>query len=327
MSKGNVIDSLAIVIPVYNEDAVIEVLFDELRSFKKSVAYDVRVIFVDDNSSDESSRILRETAEAEPWFSYLRLSRRSGSHLAIIAGLSYCNSDCAVFLAADLQDPISLVPEMIDLCSQGNDIVWGNRDGRDGQSWFEHYSSFLFYKMMQRLTYLENIPFQASFALLSRRAYSSLVANVGKRVSLIVEIPSLGFKTANVLFRKPTRKGGVSKWSTGRKILALADAVVASSYMPLRLMTYIGFVVSFLGLLYAAMLIALFFSGYIQVQGWASLIIVILILGGLQISMMGVIGEYLWRVSENTHNRALFLVEESVNIEDKPSRKGPNGKI
>jgi dolichol-phosphate mannosyltransferase len=316
MTLNNVIRSAALVIPVYNESEGLTHLFTALKGFHSTLTdIELKVVFVDDHSDDNTQTILRSACLETDWFSFIRLSRRAGSHMAIIAGLKECLEDCAVFLAADLQDPLELVPHMIDLCRNGNDVVWGVRDGRDGQSWFEHYSSHLFYQAMKKLSNVGDLPFQASFALLSRRAYMNLVKNAGPRTSLIVEIPYLGYSIAQIPFKKPARKFGQSKWSLGRKLLALTDAVVSSSYMPLRFMIYSGTAISIIGFLYAIALIFLWSTSSVQVRGWTSTMIVLLILGGLQMLMIGIMGEYLWRSTENTRKRALFLIEDSANVE------------
>lgn len=321
MTRINAINSLALVIPVYNETEGLEYLFNALKAFRETLAgVSLRVMFVDDHSNDGTDLVLSRACQHTDWFSFIRLSRRAGSHMAIIAGLSHCKEDCAAFVAADLQDPLEIIPRMMELCRNGHDVVWGVRDGRDGQTRFEHYSSNLFYKAMRKLSNIGSLPFQASFALLSKRAYTKLACNAGPRASLIVEIPYLGFSVAEIPFRKPPRKFGQSKWTLGRKVLALADAVVSSSYMPLRLMTYGGTVVSLTGFVYAIALLLFWSTSTTQVKGWTSMMIVILILGGLQMLMLGVMGEYIWRTSESSRKRALFIVEDEANISKDPSR-------
>ncbi|MEM9332394.1 MAG: glycosyltransferase [Pseudomonadota bacterium] len=304
--------SLTLVIPVHNEEEVIPELLIALAEFKKTLPNSLSVFFVDDHSTDNTQAMLSEAASKTPWFSYFRLSRRSGSHIAVVAGLSKCETDCAVFIAADLQDPLELIPTMISEFQSGKDIVWGIREGRGELTWFQHNSSYYFHKVMRRVSGIENIPFQASFALMSRRSFEKLVDHAGPHVNLLIEVPALGFPVAHLSFEKRQRKKGVSKWSTRRKILALIDAVVASSFVPLRAMTYIGFCVSVLGFLYAFLLLTLALGGFVQVPGWASLVIIVLVIGGLQILMMGVTGEYIWRINENTQRRSLFLIEEEI---------------
>jgi dolichol-phosphate mannosyltransferase len=159
------------------------------------------------------------------------------------------------------------------------------------------------------------LPYRASFALLSRRVYTNLVSRCDTRPSLLVEIPRLGFAVTTLPFDKPSRKKGCSKWNLRRKLLALADALVASTYVPLRFMTYFGMLVSGLGFSYAIFLIVRWLAGVqATVEGWTSLMVAVVILSGIQMFMLGIIGEYLWRTKEGTRRDALFLLEDEANL-------------
>lgn len=313
----NKIQSLDLVVPLFNEEDGVADLVKALLALKKQLAKSkitLGVIFVDDHSSDKTPALLRNVCAQQKGFSFLRLSRRAGSHTAVVAGMQYCTSDCAAFVAADLQDPPSLLAEMIEECRRGHDVVWAARAKNDATGLIESAFSSLFHNLFQRLTGFGDLPSLASFALLSRRAYTNLVRNCRQRPSLIVEIPRLGYSVATVYFRRPVRKHGRSKWGLTRKLLAFADAIVSSSHKPLRAMTYTGLAVSVLGFAYAALLIVLWFGNNMEVHGWTSLMVVVLVIGGLQMLMLGVIGEYLWRAEEGTRRRALYLVEDSAGL-------------
>jgi dolichol-phosphate mannosyltransferase len=219
-----------------------------------------------------------------------------------------------VFLAADLQTPLALLPAMIDLCRQGRDVVWGSYESNEAQDRGERLTSRLFHAIMQRISSVGELPFQPGFAMLSRRAYTNLVRNSSQRASLIVEIPRLGYSTATLTYKKPRRFAGTSKWTLSRKLLAFVDAIVASSYLPLRVMAAIGMSVSLLGFGYAVLLVGMSLLGGGSPLGWRSLMVVVLILGGLQMLMLGIIGEYLWRVTETASRRALYLIEDSSGL-------------
>ena len=311
------IRSIAVIIPVYNESAALPDLFAALERMRPLLGdCAARVYFVDDHSSDDTPHLLREACERVAWFSYLRLSRRSGSHVAIVAGFGHCTEDCAAFLAADLQDPPDLLPQMIDLCRAGHDIVWATWITTQNRSLVEDAASRLFHEIMRKISETGQIPYRASFALLSRRAYCSLVRSCGQRPSLLMEIPRLGYDVATIAFDKPQRRKGRSNWSLSRKLLAFMDALVASSYLPIRAMSYLGIVVSLLGFLYAIVIITLRLLNLV-VEGWASLMVVVLVLGGLQMLMLGILGEYLWRTGENTGNRALYLIEDQAGLNER----------
>jgi dolichol-phosphate mannosyltransferase len=307
--------SLAIVVPVFNEEEGLPDLFAALEQFRATIPETlVNVYFVDDHSDDATQQLLREGCERVPWFSFQRLSKRSGSHVAIIAGLSKCREDCAAFIAADLQDPPALIPRMMAACAEGHDVVWATWSASHRASIFEETASKLFHELMRRISEQGQIPYRASFALLSRRAYGNLLAGCGSNPSLIVEIPRLGYNVATIEFDKARRLHGKSKWSMRRKFFAFADAVVASSYFPLRVMSYVGIATSIAGFLYAITLMTLRLFRVVQVEGWASMMVVTLVLGGVQMLMLGIIGEYLWRTKESARPRSLFLIEDSMDL-------------
>jgi dolichol-phosphate mannosyltransferase len=322
----NPIRSLAIVIPVFNEAEGIPALLSALREFRAGFDGPVRVIFVDDHSGDASPDMLRRACAGTDWFSYIRLSRRSGSHVAIIAGLAQATEGCAVFLSADLQDPPSLIPRMVALCGQGHDVVWAVQEGGESRRLDEALSA-VFHSLMRVISNVGELPFRCSFALLSRRAYRHLVENASAFPSLLVDIPRLGFAVGTVPFRKPPRAFGRSKWNLSHKIKLLFDSMVSASYLPLQAMIYVGLGISGLGFLYALFLIIrqLVSEQPMVVQGWTSLMVVVLVLGGTQMLMTGIIGQYLWRTSENARRQKLYLVEDSAGLGSAPAENAGEG--
>lgn len=310
------VKSIGVVVPVYNEAEGLPDLFAALERLKVTLAgVRLRVVFVDDHSDDQTPSLLRAGCADSDWLSFARLSRRSGSHVAIIAGLTQCDEDCAAFIAADLQDPPELIPQMIELCEKGNDIVWATWTSTDDRSVLEDLASRTFHNLLLNLSNVGQLPYRASFALLSRRAYKHLVNHCDTRPSLVVEIPRIGYSVATVPFSKPRRKTGKSKWNVRRKILAFADAIVASSFLPLRAMVYFGMLVSAVGFAYALFLIVRALTETPKVtEGWTSLMVVVLVLSGIQMLMLGIIGEYVWRTREGTRRDRLFLVEDGENL-------------
>lgn len=229
------VQSLAIVVPVYNEEGSLPPLFAALHDLRQSLSERrLRVVFVDDHSDDHSAALIRQACAENDWFSFVRLSQRSGSHIAVIAGFDQCAEDCAAFIAADLQDPPQLLPGMVDLCGQGYDVVWGARDNNDAHDTFNAAASTLFYLLARAMVRPYDLPRQATFVLLSRRAYRRLVYNCSQRPILHVNIAQLGYPAATVTFRKPTRQAGRTKWTFVRKVIALYDTIISSARFPRR---------------------------------------------------------------------------------------------
>lgn len=308
---------LSIVIPVFNEPESVGELTNRLKNLIASLPgnIDVEVVFVDDHSTDGTPKLLGDICTANPSFKFIRLSRNSGSHVAIIAGLSLCSGDSAVFLAADLQDPPELIAEMLAKWMDGDDVVWAVRDTREGVSAFSLFLSNLFYKIFNNFSSVSLPPTGVDFALLDRKVITGVINSAGSKPSLGGLIAWLGFKQSQISYVKRARKFGQSKWTLSKKLNAFADAFVGFSYVPMRLMTYLGFIISSLGFLYALIIIALRIISGKQIEGWASLMVVVLALGGIQMLILGILGEYLWRNLEESRKRPLFFIEDKKGFE------------
>lgn len=305
---------LSIVFPVFNEEESLQTLIERLNSFLSLFKGNYEVIFVDDHSIDKTPLILKAICEKYDNYSYLRLSKNSGSHVAIIAGLSRSTGDCSVFLASDLQDPPELIELMIEKWKDGNHIVWAVRESIKGISFTKHFLSKLFYKVINYSTSVKLAPTGADFALLDRKALNALLSSVGSNPSLGSLLASLGFKQIEIKYVKEARKYGKSNWSLSKKIHAFIDAIVGFSFLPMRIMSYFGFFMALLGFIYASVVILLKVISGKQIEGWASIMVVILIIGGIQMIMLGILGEYLWRNLEEARKKPIFFIEESSNI-------------
>lgn len=303
---------LSIVIPVFNEEAVIPALIERLQSFVARLTPLVtEIILVDDHSIDRSPELLKEVCAADPRFRYARLAKNSGSHVAILAGLARARGECAVFLAADLQDPPELILQMLDLWRAGHHVVWAVREARKGVSKLDVFLSNTFYRLLNLLGEVDLPPRGSDFALLDRKAVNALLESAGSDPSIGGEVARLGFSSAQITYTKEKRAAGGSKWTLKRKLKAFADAFVSFSYVPLRAMSYLGMIISLLGFAYAVLVIVLRLITRTPVQGWSSLIVVVLVMGGVQMMMLGVLGEYLWRTLEAARHRPIYFLEET----------------
>lgn len=303
---------LSIIIPVYNEEAVLPALWKRLCTLADRLTPLVtEIVLIDDHSFDRSPELLKEFCQKDPRFRYARLAKNSGSHVATLAGLAQSRGACAVFLAADLQDPPELILQMLDLWRAGNHVVWAVREERHGVSSIDLFLSNAFARLLNLLGEVNLPPRSADFALLDRKVIDALVQSAGNDPSIGGEIARLGFCSAQIPYTKERRAGGSTKWTLKKKLKAFADAFVSFSYAPLRAMSYLGMAFSFLGFAYALLVITLRLTTRTPVQGWASLIVVVLVLGGVQMMMLGVLGEYLWRTLEAARHRPTYFLEES----------------
>ena len=311
--------TLSVVIPVYNEGEGLHLLVKSLKATLGALDCTWELILVDDHSADNTPDVLRQICR-EPGFRFYRLARNSGSHVAILAGLEHSVGECALFMAADLQDPPELIPQLLDLWREGYDTIWAVRAGREGVSAAERGFSNLFYWLLSRFGESSLPPDGSDFAAIDRRVIQGLSQSAGANLSLFGEIAKLGFRQTEVRYVKKARAYGSTKWNVRKKLKAFADAFVSFSFAPIRLMSYIGIGLSILGFLYAIVTIGRALLGLAPVQGWASLMVVVLIIGGFQMVMLGVLGEYLWRTYDESRRQPRYLLEDSS--EEQPARRG-----
>lgn len=302
----------SIVMPVYfNEGSLTETM----TSIKKDVIacnpnLCCEIIFVDDGSGDGSLDELLRLRQMDPQIvKVIKLTRNFGQVNALLAGCSYASGKCVIAMSADGQDPAVLINEMLEAHFEEQfEIVACARQGRD-ESWYRILTSKLFYAVMRKLSFPNMPPGGFDFMLLGRRALDVLLRNQEAHQFFQGQVLWTGFKSKFIEYRRQNRKVGRSRWTFGKKLTLLIDGAMSYSFLPIRLMSGMGILVALLGFLYAAII----FVGRIvwghPVQGWAPLMIMILVMGGLQMLMLGVIGEYLWRTLAQVRNREPYIIE------------------
>jgi len=229
---------LSIVVPVYNEEQGLPSLLNRLGAMRRSLpGLSLEVVFVDDHSTDSSAGQLAKVCSENPEYRFIRLSSNRGSHVAIFAGLERCRGRCAVFLAADLQDPPELVPKMLNLWQQGFHTVWAVRDERRGISWLEKKLARTFYGLFNRLAQVSLPPQGSDFALIDHAVLDAVCQSAAASPFLMGEIAQAGFRQTTVGYVKEERRFGRTKWNLRKRLRLFADAFVAFSYSPLRAMS------------------------------------------------------------------------------------------
>jgi polyisoprenyl-phosphate glycosyltransferase len=306
---------LSVIIPAYCEGDGLRALADRLTAVLDRLPAPAEVILVDDHSTDHSTRVMREIAAKDARFQFVRLSRNSGSHMAILAGLEQARGECAVFMAADLQDPPELIPELLDRWRQGFKTVWAVRAKREGVPWIDRAFAKGFYWLLNRFGEVALPPDGADFALIDAAVVRALVESVGANPSIFAEIAKLGFSQTELAYTKTARQFGESKWGLRKKLKLFADTFVAFSYAPIRSMSYFGLTVAVLGFIYAMVVIVKHLVWGHPVEGWASIMVAVLIIGGVQMLMLGVLGEYLWRTLDEARRQPRYFIEESTQLD------------
>ena len=302
---------ISILIPAYNEEAVLPKLFTRLGDLaNNNKKYEFEFFFVNDGSRDGTLELIKDYASKDTRIAYLNLSRNFGKEIAMIAGLDHVTGDATVILDADLQDPPELVPEMISWWEKGYDDVYAKRSSRLGESFLKKASSKLFYTTLQSVT---RIPIQkdtGDFRLLDRRAVEALKQIRESQRYTKGYFSWIGFKKKEITYKRDSRAAGQTKWNYFSLINLAIEGIVSFSIAPLRIATFLGGIVAFATFVYLIFIVirTLFFGT--DLAGYPSTIAVILFLGGAQLLSLGIIGEYIGRIFNETKQRPLYLIEE-----------------
>ncbi len=303
--------------------SVISALFNEsenLATFRRRLCdvlekadVDAEILLVDDHSTDDSRQLARQWLTEDPRVTYLRLSRNCGSHAAFSAGLAHCTGDCAVLLAADLQDPPEVVPQLLAKWRKGHDVVWASREKREGESWATKLFAGAYHSLMRRFASPDMPAGGADFLLMDRKVIDAYNAIPEKNTSFLAMILWMGFRQTSIRYVKQARHAGRSKWMLSKKLKLFIDSFVSLSYAPIRLMSLLGLVMALCGFVYALVVIVGWFCGLVVAgAGFAALMTVLLVGQGIIMMMLGVLGEYLWRTFDEARGRPRYIIEELV---------------
>lgn len=303
---------ISVVFPAYNEQENLENLHKRVAAVADSLSkYSFEFIFVDDASKDRTPIVIQQLHQKDARVKTIRFSRNCGSHAALSAGLSHCRGDCAIVLAADLQDPPELIPLFIDHWQQGNKLVWGVREARLGEKKSTKFFSKLYYKLLNWMTNVKLPPSGADIFLADRAVIDAFKTVTEKHTSVFMTLAWIGFQQSEFYYVKEARVAGKTKWSLSKKIKLMLDSVLAFSDIPIRYMSILGFLVAFLGFLYAIYVLWCYLTGF-PAAGWSSLMVAILVVGGVQMMMLGVLGEYLWRTFDESRQRPRYIIEYKI---------------
>jgi len=304
----------SVVVPVYNEEAVIEESYRRLREALEAIPGTTwELIFVNDGSRDRSPEILRRICGEDGRARFVSFSRNFGHQAAISAGMAYASGRSVVVIDADLQDPPEVIPRMIEKWREGYDVVYGKRLERKGETWFKKVTAAGFYRLLRALSDQE-IPADAGdFRLLDRRVCDALNALPERNRYIRGLVAWMGYRQTAVEYVREERFAGETKYTLKKMLKLSLDAITAFS-RPLRVATWIGFSLSGLSFLY--LLVALYLRLFtdITTPGWTSLIVVSLFFNGVVLVMLGLLGEYISRILEEVKHRPIYLVEETIGL-------------
>ena len=303
--------SITILVPCYNESESLHLFYERMADVMGKIdEYVFHILFVNDGSKDSTLDIMRKLHAADARVSYLDLSRNFGKETAMIAGLDYCDSDAVIFMDADLQDPPELIPQMIREWENGYIDVYAKRKSRKGESWFKKFSSHLYYRILQKLTDIEIQVDVGDFRLLDRQAVQALRAMRERQRYTKGMFSWIGYKKKEILFDRDERIAGETKWNY-LKLFGLAiDGITSFTIVPLRMASVLGIIISFVAFLYIVFVVVRTLLYGDPVAGYPSLISILLFIGGVQLIVLGIIGEYLGRIFNESKQRPVYLISE-----------------
>jgi dolichol-phosphate mannosyltransferase len=304
---------LSVIAPCYNEQDVLRATHERLTSVLAAMSeLDYELIFVNDGSHDDTQLILTQLQGLDPHVRVLLLSRNFGHQIAVTAGLEEAAGDAVVIIDADLQDPPEVIPQMVQLWRDGNDVVYGLRTDRKGESKFKLWTAKVFYRLINRLSETK-MPFDAGdFRLLNRRVVEVINAMPERARFLRGMVSWAGFRQVSLPYQRAARHAGKSKYPLMKMVQFALDGILSFSLVPLKLAIWTGFLAIWIAV--AAIILAILerLTDKNLTRGWASLFVAVLFMGGVQLVSLGIIGEYLGRIYTEVKRRPLYVVQERL---------------
>lgn len=301
---------VSIVVPVYNENNVIEVFFKTLTKTLDELRYDVEIIFVDDGSQDQTLEILHNLKDRDHRVAIIELSRNFGKEIALTAGLDHSKGDAVIVMDADLQDPPELIPQLIDVWQDGFEVVYAKRVSRHGESWLRRLTAHQFYRLIRKISHVEIPANTGDFRLLDRVAVNALTQFREQHRFMKGLFSWIGYAQTAIPYQRQLRYAGKSKWNYWKLWNFALEGITSFTTAPLRIATYLGLLTAGSAFIYGTFVIVDTLIYGNPVDGYPSLLVIMLFLGGVQLIGIGIIGEYLGRIFDETKKRPLYLVKD-----------------
>jgi glycosyltransferase involved in cell wall biosynthesis len=308
---------ISIVIPIHNEEASLPILYERLVKMASGRSEQFEFIFINDASKDGSFAIMQALHKKDPRVKVANLSRNFGHQIAVTAGIDLSNGDAVILMDGDLQDPPEVIPQLVDKWHQGFEVVYAVRETRSGETIFKKFSAQMFYRTLRKITGLD-LPVDAGdFRLMGYRMVHALQDMREGHRYIRGMVSWVGYKQTGVMFSRDSRYGGETKYTLLKMIKFALDGITSFSDLPLKFASYLG---SFSTLVAVLLIIKVFVSVFIfhdVVPGWASLMVVVLFIGGVQLVVLGIMGEYIGRTHDEVRQRPLYFLDETLGFERK----------
>ena len=313
LNKNNKRQLLSIVTPAYNESNVLAEFYRRIIQSLENTNLDIELIYVNDGSKDDTSNVMHQQCLNDRRITVIDLTRNFGKEIALTAGLDYASGDAIVIIDVDLQDPPELIPEFIKYWQEGYDVVSARRSKRHGESVFKKLSSFIFYRLLSRLSDIQIPEDTGDFRLMSRAAVDALLKIRERHRYMKGLYAWIGFSHKCIDFERAPRSLGSSKWSFWKLLNLAVDGLTSFSVVPLKLATIIGILTAVISLAFGCFILMKKILFGDPVAGYTSLVVIITFLGSVQLLALGIIGEYLGRVYNETKGRPLYLIKDIHN--------------
>jgi glycosyltransferase involved in cell wall biosynthesis len=320
--------AISVVLPVFEEEAILDTLHRRLTSVLASTGLSYEVIFVNDGSRDGSWARILELGSADAHVCAVSLSRNFGHQIAITAGIELSRGDVVVVMDSDLQDPPELIPDLYAKYREGFDVVYAQRRTREGETWFKTATAKLFYRLIHRMAAIDIPVDTGDFRLMSRRVVEDLKRLQERHRFVRGLVTWVGYNQAAVQYDRASRSGGTTKYPLGNMIRFALDGFTGFSSQPLRLSTHVGAVFAFASLaLMIGLTIYKLAGGQGIVTGWTSTVVAVLFLGGVQLLAIGILGEYIGRIYDEVKNRPLYLIRDTLNLAQRSAREATSWEV
>ncbi|MDQ7095612.1 glycosyltransferase family 2 protein [Desulfosporosinus sp. PR] len=307
----------SIVIPVFNEEAVIEQTYQQLKKVMDSTNEPYELIFVNDGSSDRSDSLIKGFCAGNEAVKLISFSRNFGHQIAITAGMDYAAGAAVVIIDSDLQDPPELILQMIAKWQEGYEVVYAKRLERQGETFFKKQTARLFYRILRACTETDIPVDTGDFRLIDRKVCAALKQLPEKNRYVRGMVSWVGFRQTALEYNRDPRLAGKTKYSLKKMLKLSLDGLTSFSFKPLKLAGYTGFFCLALALLYMVLLLLAKLGGHAPIDAWNIVIICQLVLTGFVLTMMGIMGEYICRIYDETRNRPLYIIRECYQNEGK----------
>ncbi len=307
---------ISIIIPVYYNADTLMLLYEDMKAKILDELGDYEIVMVDDGSGDDSWEVMNKIRDMDTNVKLVKLSRNFGEHAAILAGLANCSGDCAVTKQADLQEDSELIIRLYDKWKEGNKVVLAVREERDEPA-IKKFFANLYYSIVRKV--IDNKMPKGGFDcyLLDRQAIEVLLRLDERNSSLSLQVLWIGFKSDNVYFHRKDREVGKSRWTLSKKIKLVVDSMMSFSYFPIRFMSGFGVFMAILSFLWIIEVVIEYIVIGTPIQGWPSLMCLVLFSTGMILLMLGALGEYLWRTLDATRNRPVYIVDSVKEVTNK----------